>query len=51
MCTFCEKRFSIKGYLSGHERTHTGEKQFKSSSSEILTRHERMYTGDKKFTF
>ena len=58
MCKFCEKFFSIKGYLSRHECTHTGEKLFTGSSCEkrffqngILTSHERMYTGDKQFTF
>ncbi|CAB1426595.1 unnamed protein product [Pleuronectes platessa] len=56
-CSFCGKRFSLKGNLNRHIRDHTGErpfpctgcdKSFKDSGS--LTAHMRCHTGEQPYS-
>nr|XP_060616276.1 zinc finger and SCAN domain-containing protein 2-like [Anolis sagrei ordinatus]XP_060616277.1 zinc finger and SCAN domain-containing protein 2-like [Anolis sagrei ordinatus]XP_060616278.1 zinc finger and SCAN domain-containing protein 2-like [Anolis sagrei ordinatus] len=55
-CSFCEKRFSKKVYLTAHERTHTGEKPYKCLecgksfvSRTSLFIHRKIHTGERPF--
>ncbi|XP_053268285.1 gastrula zinc finger protein XlCGF48.2 [Pleuronectes platessa] len=56
-CSQCGKRYSYKGDLNKHVRSHTGEKQFSCSECGKrfshrgdLNRHMRSHTGEKQFS-
>ena len=50
----CEKRFSVEGYLTRHERTHTGDKSYQCkfckkgfSQKGNLNVRDHIHTGEK----
>ena len=55
-CDVCERRFTTRGYLVVHQRTHTGEKPYECdvcqkrfSLKGNLTKHQRTHSGVKRY--
>ena len=55
-CSMCPKRFTSKGHVAPHERTHTGEKPYACSMcprrfahKNAVPPHERTHTGEKPY--